>query len=410
MLACFFAVMSESPQGSQVYILANDEGQALDDLSLLKKLIAANRALKSFLRIKRNVIERTDGGGFITVLPAQDVTGAHGKTFRLCAFDEIHAYRDWGLLEAMQFDPTRLDAQMWITSYASMFHRPGVPLYDMFRVGKAGTDPRMLFDWWAADYCTASDIEHLTPEERANPSRQSWADEHYLEQQAHRLPAHKYRRLHLNLPGLPEGSAFQPGPVMDAIARGVTLRPPEVGVDHEAFGDMSGGSSDDAVIAIGHEDAEGRAVVDVLLDQGQHPPFDPNKAVERFVRKLREYRISRITGDRYAGLTFRAQFENAGITYAVASRTTSQLYEALEPLLNSQAVVLPDVPRLEQPLLGLVWKGGKITHQNGEHDDYATATAGLVTALQARRSAMAPELISLCLGAGDGQRMMPPEW
>ena len=42
----------------------------------------------------------------------------------------------------------------------------------------------------------------------------SWGDGgEYLEQQRRRLPAHKFRRLHLNLPGLPEGSAFQPEPV-----------------------------------------------------------------------------------------------------------------------------------------------------------------------------------------------------
>ena len=65
-----------------------------------------------------------------------------------------------------------------------------------------------------------------------------------------------------------------------------------------AFVDMSGGSSDDAVLSIGHRDADGRAVLDLLMDQGQRPPFDPNKAVERFVRPLREYGVSRAVGDR----------------------------------------------------------------------------------------------------------------
>jgi hypothetical protein len=40
--------------------------------------------------------------------------------------------------------------------------------------------------------------------------------------------------------------------------------------------------------------------------------------------------------------------------------------------------VLLDVPEIEQQLLGLVWRGGKIDHQNGEHDDWANAAAGVV--------------------------------
>ena len=63
-------------------------------------------------------------------------------------------------------------------------------------------------------------------------------------------------------------------------------------------------------------------------------------------------------------------------------RTTSQHYEAFEPLLNGRRVVLPDVPLLEQQLLGLIWRGGKIDHPHGEHDDWATAavTAAVLAA------------------------------
>lgn len=227
-LAELIAVMEDSASGSQCYLLANDQAQASDDLALLKKLIAANGFLGDWLKVKKNIIERRDGGGFIEVLPAQDVAGSHGKTYRLCGFDEIHGYRTWDLLEAMQFDPTRAESQMWITSYASLFHKPGVPLYDLCAMGRAGSDPRLLFSWYAADYTTDTDFANAAPELRANPSIGSWRDgPEYLEQQRRRLPAHKYRRLHLNLPGVPEGSAFQPEPVTDAIARGVTVRLPQ---------------------------------------------------------------------------------------------------------------------------------------------------------------------------------------
>jgi len=414
-LASLYCLVNEPPAGydSACYILANDVDQARDDLALVKKIVAANDVLLDWLTVKRDIIERKDARGFLQILPAQDVAGSHGKSYRFIGYDEIHAYRSWDIFEAMQPDPHRPDAQQWVTSYASLFHRPGVPLFDLFKAGKTATDPRMLFDWWAADFCTSVDAARLSPEERANPSMASWGTLDYLAQQQRRLPAHKYRRLHLNLPGLPEGSAFQPEPVMDAIARGIPVRPYVIGLTYVAFVDMSGGSSDDAVLGIGHRDADGRAALDLLIDQGQRPPFDPNKTVERFVDVLREYRVSRVVGDRYAGLTFRSQFTEKGIAYDVAEQTKSQLYEALEPLLNGHRAMLLDVPTLEQQLLGLVWRGGKIDHQPGEHDDYANAAAGAATLAMSGRHAVNRELIAWCLAAGDEPDLLakpPAEW
>ena len=381
MIAGLRAVSEDWPAGSQVYVLANDKDQARDDLVLLEKIVRANPLLEDRLTVRRNVIERKDGRGFVEVLPAQDVAGTHGKTFRLVIFDEIHAYRNWDLFEALAFDPTRTEAQWWITSYASLFHKPGVPLHDLMAVGKAGTDPRLFFSWYGGDYSTDPAVADADPETRANPSRASWGNDAYLDQQRRLLPAHKYRRLHLNLPGVPEGSAYQPEPVMDAADRGVRVRPAQSGTEYAAFIDMSGGSADDAVLAIGHRDAQGRAILDCLQDQGQHAPFDPNAAVDRHVRMLRTYGVTRVEGDKYAGETFKAQFESKGIEYECCAQTKSELYDALEPLLNSHQVVLLDVAELEQQLLGLTWRGGKIDHPAGEHDDYANAVAGVMVGL-----------------------------
>ena len=107
--ALFALVANDSPGGNQCYLFANDEDQAGDDLALAKKLIEANSFLQARLVVKQKVIERRDGRGFLKILPAQDVFGSHGKTCRWEGFDEIHGYRTWDLLEAMQLDPTRPD-------------------------------------------------------------------------------------------------------------------------------------------------------------------------------------------------------------------------------------------------------------------------------------------------------------
>ncbi len=190
-LAALYRLLAwQTGGGNECYILANDLGQAGDDLDLAKKLIRVNPILENTVEVKREVIERKDGQGFLEILPAQDVAGAHGKTYLFCGFDEIHEYRNWDLFEAMQLDPTRLDAMMWITSYASIYHRPGVPLFDLLAGGWNGKDTRMFFSWYASDRTTDPDFENALPEDRANPSRNSWNDPGYLEQQQRRLPAH----------------------------------------------------------------------------------------------------------------------------------------------------------------------------------------------------------------------------
>lgn len=379
----------QSVAGNQCYILANDEDQADDDLSLAKKLVEArdpktlwlkplNRILNDELVIKQKVIERRDGRGFLEILPAGDVVGSHGKTYLFAGFDEIHGYKTWDILEALAHDPTRHDSIQWITSYASIYHRPGVPLFDLFARGKTGKDRRMYFSWYAGDYTTDKASENLEPAAKANPSRKSWGDDDYIATEQGRLPSHKFRRLHLNLPGSPEGSAYSAEKIMDSIARNVAVRAPEQGITYQGFVDMSGGSSDDACLAIAHRDIDGKAILDRVLNQGSRPPFDPAVSVKRFVAVLKEYRIGSVTGDQYAGQTFSSAFVNLGIAYVVSELSKSEIYESIEPHFNAGTITLLDVQELESQFLGLVWRGSKIDHPDGEHDDWSNAAAGVI--------------------------------
>src|SRR5215470_18092871 len=122
------------------------------------------------------------------------------------------------------------------------------------QTGRRGEDLRMFFSWYGGDFTTDPDFADKPPEQRANPSMASWANDGYLEQQRRRLPTHKFRRLYLNLPGAPDGAAFSADAVMNAIASKGRRLEPEVGTSYSAFVDMSGGSSDDAVLASAHRD------------------------------------------------------------------------------------------------------------------------------------------------------------
>jgi hypothetical protein len=370
-----------SAAGNDCFIIANDEEQAGDDLNLAKKLIAANPSLADEVDVYSKEIARRDGAGRLKILPAQDVLGLHGKTFLFLGFDEIHGYKDYGLFEALSPDPTRLDTLVWITSYAGLRHAEGIPLYDLLRLGKSGEDAGMFFSWYGADFTTdpALQGDDVLPEVRANPSIAAWGNDRYLTDQKRRLPNHRFRRLHLNLPGAPDGAAFNADNVIDAIVPGRKRLPPVADRQFYGFVDMSGGSSDDACLAIAHTEDQ-RIVLDVLVSQTGRPPFNPRHAVAKFVEILTEYGLHRVTGDRFAGETFRADFRDAGIQYDVSELNRSQLYESFEPKLNAGLVELLDIPKLQEQLLTLVVKtSGKIDHQGGDHDDWANACAGVVS-------------------------------
>jgi hypothetical protein len=390
-LAALYRLLAwEAPAGNDAYILANDEGQATDDLVLAKKLIATNPILAAEVELKQKEIARRDGRGTLKVLPAQDIAGSHGKTFLFCGYDEIHPYKDYGLFEALSPDPTRRDVLVWITSYNTMRFAPGVPLHDLMQLGRAGTDDRMFFSWYAADFTTDPALagEEVSPEERANPSMSSWDNPNYLDDQRCRLPAHRFRRLHLNLPGMPDGAAFSGEHVLAAVARGRRRLPRAAGVRYFGFVDMSSGSNDDAALALAHRDKAGRIIVDLVVTQNGRPPFNARHAVAKFAGILREYGISTVQGDAFGGLTYRQDFAGYGIGYTVAAPSTSDLYEALDPRITAGEVELPDEPRLTEQLLTLVWRGSKIDHLSGAHDDLACAAAGAVWLADARHGPM----------------------
>lgn len=377
-----------STQGNDSYILANDEGQAGDDLSLAKKLIACNPSLDAEVKVYEKEIARRDDNGVLRILPARDAIGAHGKTYLFAGFDEIHGYRNHDLFEALAPDPTRHDVLTWITSYAGIRHAPGIPLYDLMQAGKRGDDPRMFFSWYGGDFTSDPAAAELPPEQRANPSMASWGNPGYLDQQRKRLPTHKFRRLHLNLPGAPDGAALSGEHVVSAIVTGRKRLPREPGIRYFGFADMSGGSSDDAALGICHYDTLRKVrVLDCLMSQTGRPPFNPRRAIKKFADTLKEYGLSSVTGDAYAGETFRADFREHGITYTPAGIPKSELYEALEPLLNAGEIELLDAAELQEQLLTLVWRGTRIDHQPGDHDDHANAAAGALVLVKSRRGA-----------------------
>ena len=149
---------------------------------------------------------------------------------------------------------------------------------------------------------------------------------------------------------------------------------------YTAFCDPSGGSADSFTLAVSHKDGE-RIVIDCTREV--RPPFSPEAVIDDFAILLKTYRISKVTGDRYAGEFPRELFRKRGIEYSCSEHPKSDLFRDLLPLLNSGRIVLPKCDRLVNQLCNLerrVSRAGKdsISHPEGDayHDDLANAVAG----------------------------------
>lgn len=364
-------------KGCQVVYVANDEGQADENLDFTKKLYRANPIMLDAVRIKSNVIELKDGSGYIEIVASKNADGLHGRSYRLLCFDELHAQTDYRVLEALELDPTRLDAQQLFASYSPLTPRPGIPITDMLAQHRDGVDPRFFV------FSRSGSIEDANP--ALGGPLGSTKEE--IENARVRLPTWHWRRLFLNLPGQDASAAFDGNAIERCVVKGRHSLPPQPGITYQGFTDMSGGGSDDSTLAIGHLTAEGRIVVDVLLDQGArgNGTFDPNRAVAKFADTLKLYRCSVVCGDRFGGQWPRKAFEAHGIHYDVAEKNRSALYSNLEPLLNGGLVELLDHPNLIAQLIGLVRKGEKIDSPPGEHEDHANAVAGVAAMLKSAR-------------------------
>jgi hypothetical protein len=107
----------------------------------------------------------------------------------------------------------------------------------------------------------------------------------------------------------------------------------------------------------------------------------PFLAAAQSASKIASYRVSRVTGDRYAGEFPRELFRKHGIAYELAKQTKSELFRDLLPLLNSGRIVLPRNDRLVGQIVGLERRTSAvgrdtISHPDRGHDDVANAVAG----------------------------------
>jgi len=176
--------------------------------------------------------------------------------------------------------------------------------------------------------------------------------------------------------------------VEHAIDSGVRVRPPQPGKRYVAFTDPSGGRADAFTLGISH--AEGDTIVlDCLYERPS--PHDPNVVVGELAHLLRTYRLSEVTGDRYAAEWVVSAFKSNGIKYHQSERDRTAIYLDALPLFTSGRARLLDNDRLTSQLCSLERRTGRlgrdrVDHPPNQHDDCANCAAGALVLAAAVKS------------------------
>jgi hypothetical protein len=179
-------------------------------------------------------------------------------------------------------------------------------------------------------------------------------------------------------------SSFLSLELVEAAMQSYVVLPPLPDLYYYAFVDAAGGGGSDSYsCAIGHYDAaRERVIVDCLKEIT--PPFSPEAATAEICALLREYGISEISGDKYAGLWVAEQFQKRGIRYVAAELNRSEIYLEAGPAFTAGRVDLPRNGKLKNQFIMLERKTVRtigrdsVDHPAGCHDDCSNAVAGVI--------------------------------
>jgi hypothetical protein len=178
--------------------------------------------------------------------------------------------------------------------------------------------------------------------------------------------------------------------VESAVDRGVLSRVPDQRRGHVAFADPSGGLHDSFTMAVAHRE-DGVIFVD-LVEEIQ-APFNPAEATGRLAATLKGYRISTVTGDKYAANWVVSAFAEHGVRYVASERDRSAIYADALSLFTSGRVRLVDNKRLVNQLSNLERRTtssgrDRIDHPANSADDVANAVCGALVSATTRRPLM----------------------
>jgi len=167
---------------------------------------------------------------------------------------------------------------------------------------------------------------------------------------------------------------------LSRLCRSEPLTIPPMRHRYNAFCDPSGGGADGFTLCIGHRE-NNRLVVDLLTERTR---IAPAAVVEEYAALLRQYGITTVTGDKYAGQWVFDEFRRRGINYRFSPLHKTEIYSTALSAINSGQVEFPPMEKLLQQFQGLerrTTSSGRdiIDHAPSLHDDLCNACCGLIS-------------------------------
>lgn len=374
--------------------------QAVQLIRRLPKLDAATKILKNEIVFEEVITNPYTGGRHTEIhrvlyLPL-DIPTSFGKDQTLMTGDEIWAWRNYAILEALAPSPARSFSRTVFASHAGLRHqqKPGVPLYDLERRVEAGDDPQLWGlilrgpeAWKAVPWITRPFIEAQRKQLATVPSR--------------------YRRLWENVPAGADGDSFlAEGELEAAIDR--ELEEPAEGERWQSYtcGVDLGLKRDYTAVVVTHVDPTTyRIVADVVRVWRGSPerPVSLSEVEEELVRLHTRFHFDQLTIDSWNASLLAERLRARGVRMvdeiAITPAVLDRLATELKSWFSGRLVTLPDHPVLVEQLESLtVAEVGRrkdlarFIHKPGMHDDavFALALAGSALDREVGRSVLPP--------------------
>jgi hypothetical protein len=405
-VACIRPPALKRSERGRVIILAADRSQAGEVFHFIEKLLESIPVLNQMVvaRTKESIDVVNDGHDIRITVETASYRTIRGRKVLLAICDEISIWHtdersvnpDHEILTAIRPSMMGVPGAL-LLCISSPFARRGA-LWEAYR-DHYGKDRDNVLVWRASTLA-------MYPR----------ADRKYLDQQFQRDPV--AFRAEYEAEFRTDLEAYISIEFLEAVTvKGQRSLPYEPDTPHYAFMDPAGGGGGDSMtLAVARR--EGNKSVICRIAEWR-PPFDAVEAGKEAAAILREYRLTRVHGDRFSGGTWRSIVNANGISYVFEARTKSDLFHDFLPLLTGRRVVLLDHPRTNNQFLLLertTSRLGKdtISHPSKAWDDLANAVAG--AALLAQRPKMleyrpTPEPAGTQQpGSGTGETIGPGRW
>lgn len=357
------------PHG-EVIIAANNLDQA--SLIIYEKIRSAfktNPNLMASARLLKTGIEMK-GTGTVCRPIAHKYQTAAGVNPTLVIFDELWGFPGREFYDELTESPARTNPLSLIVTYAG-YDKDSL-LYELYKTGKAGKDPRMFYLWLQENMA-------------------SWVSQEYLDSQRRRLPPNSYARFHENKWAAADSTFIMDEDIqrLHAIPWAVQYGPDteRPGLEYIVSCD-AGLSHDRTARCIGHFDpVDGRVYVDSLRYwQGTKKEHVDLQEVETDLKDsgLR-FKASKLVIDpwqmEYVMQRLKPYFVVDPFNFNADMMFLSQ---TLITMLRNGTLVCYNEPQLDKELREIIAKqtgqGWKIDHVRGKRNDLVISVGMMAVA------------------------------